>query len=103
MYSLSHSDQNTRHHGEAARTAVCRIQNIWIRREKNLVGREITTRETKASIRCPVILIQHYWITIVSTRAASSTVLPTFVSVTKCVGAAALTNCRHRSTLRGPQ
>lgn len=36
-------------------------------------------------------------------RAASSTVLPALVSVMNKVGSAALTNCRHWSTLRGPQ
>src|SRR5437870_5777459 len=44
-----------------------------------------------------------YCSTVVSTRAASLRVLPTWVRVINNVGSAALTNCRHISTLRGPQ
>src|SRR5215469_10332192 len=46
---------------------------------------------------------RRYCSTVVSTRAASLSVLPTCVRVINRVGSAALTNCRHISTLRGPQ
>src|SRR5260370_5860605 len=51
----------------------------------------------------PVDPRRRYCKPVVSTRAASLSVLPTCVRVTNRIGSAALTNCRHITTLRGPQ